>query len=54
LKGDIDWRHFVAYAVFLSVSFAWVQARRRHNRATTALGIVGFLAAFWLLLKFLP
>ena len=51
VSTDIDWRHFVAYAVFLMVSFVWVQARRRSNRAVTAIGIVGFVAAFWTVLR---
>jgi hypothetical protein len=46
LRPDIDWRHFVAYASFLKVAFIWVQARRGRDRAVTALGMIGFVAAF--------
>ena len=48
---DIDWRHFVAYAVFLAAAFVWVQVRRGRDRAVTALGMAGFVAAFWLMLS---
>ena len=51
VRPDIDWRHFVAYAVFLAVAFVWVQARRGRDRAVTALGVAGFVAAFWLMLS---
>jgi len=50
VRPDIDWRHFVAYAVFLAVAFVWVQTRRGQDRAVTALGMAGFVAAFWLML----
>jgi hypothetical protein len=50
MRSDIDWRHFVAYAVFLGAAFVWVQARRKQNRAVTAAGIGAFVAAFWLML----
>jgi hypothetical protein len=51
VRPDIDWRHFVAYAVFLAAAFVWVQARRGRDRAVTALGMAGFVAAFWLMLR---
>jgi hypothetical protein len=51
VRPDIDWRHFVAYAVFLAAAFVWVHARRGQDRALTALGIAGFVAAFWFMLS---
>jgi hypothetical protein len=50
VRPEIDWRHFVAYAVFFAATFVWVQARRGRGRAVTALGMAGFVAAFWLML----
>jgi len=51
MRPDIDWQHFVAYAVFLAVAFAWVQARRGRDRGMAALGVAGFVAAFWVMLS---
>jgi len=44
MRPDIDWQHFVAYAVFLAVAFTWVQARRGRDRGMAALGVAGFVA----------
>ena len=54
MRTDIDWSHFVAYVLFLAASFAWVQARRGRGRAMTAIGMVGFLVVFWVVLRFWP
>ena len=44
--SDIDWRHFVAYAVCPAVSFVWIQARRRRDRKLTVVGVVGMIDFF--------
>ena len=54
MRADLDWPHFVAIALFLAMSFTWIQFRRGRSPAVTALGMIGFLVALWVVLRVWP
>jgi hypothetical protein len=47
----MSWSRFVAFVVFLAMSWVWMQWRRGRGLAGTAVGMIGFLAAMWLVLR---
>jgi hypothetical protein len=51
-EETMRWERFVAYGLFVVVSFIWVQSRRSSGRTVTIIGVIGFFAVFWFGLKF--
>lgn len=52
MTQDMDWRHFVAYVLFIVAAFGWIEFRRGRHRAGTILGMLGFVVVLWLMIRF--
>jgi hypothetical protein len=49
---EMTWERFVAYGLFVVLSWIWIQTQRPRGRLIMVGGIIGLFVVFWLGLRF--